>query len=275
MKILLVNKIRRIGSEIFCLSTQSLTQKKYILSATWILIPYLIVIALLIVMAIRMYMINSRRFRLNKNLTKYIATVHDMQKNLEQLNQSLNDVSVNNGLEEPIHDKIRLAIWRINSMQATLNNLVGLENDTTWIQNQQSYTSDTMQRVQTEQPTLTNNTSLAGTNSSNNNDQFFLEKVFSIIRENYVNPDFNVDHLSQKMGMSRSSFFNKIKAISGQAPADFIRQYRIERAKELLRTKEYTISEVAFKSGFSDVKYFRDVFRKKYNQSPSQYAKSN
>ena len=107
------------------------------------------------------------------------------------------------------------------------------------------------------------------------NDQQFLEKVFVVIRENFNNPDFTVDTLSYNMGMSRSSLFNKIKAISGQAPADFIRQYRMERAKELLRTKQYTIAEVAYKSGFSDVKYFRDVFRKKFNQSPSQFAKSN
>ena len=89
-----------------------------------------------------------------------------------------------------------------------------------------------------------------------------------------MDPSFTVDTLSQKMGMSRSSFYNKIKAISGQAPADFIRQYRMERAKELLKSKQYSISEVALKAGFTDVKYFRDVFRKKYNRSPSEYAKS-
>lgn len=243
------------------------------MSSTWILVPYFAIIGILIIMAIRMYSGYLRRFRLNRNLSKYITTVHDMRDKLAQLNQSLYDVSSNDKLDENVNDKIRLAIWRINTIQDTLNKLIDMEEDDSWIENQQLSAAKVSKSEQTEKQPATENTPSNVVNFPSPSDQLFLEKVFIVIRENYVDPHFNVDTLSYKMGMSRSSFFNKIKAITGQAPADFIRQYRMERAKELLRSKKYTIAEIAFKSGFSDVKYFRDVFKKKFNQSPSQFAK--
>lgn len=244
----------------------------------WILVPYLTIIGILIIMAIRMYNGYSKRYRLNKNLKKYTTTIHDMQIQLTQVNQSLHELSVDEKLDENANAKIRMAIWRINTIQDTLNKLVGLEKDQ--IGDEKLHPTNRKQ-AEVEAGTTeivpaseTDNTAYDTGNAPSANDQLFLEKVFIVIRDHYVDPHFNVDTLSYKMGMSRSSFFNKTKAIMGQAPADVIRQYRMERAKELLKTKKYTISEIAYKSGFSDAKYFRDVFRKKYNQSPSQYAKT-
>jgi AraC-like DNA-binding protein len=245
-----------------------------LLSTTWIILPYVFIIGILIIMSVRMYIGNKRTYRLNRNLHKYINTVHYLQKDLEQLNRSLQDVSSNEETDPVINDKIRLAIWQINTIQDTLISLINIEKDTTWISNKRTFEDKETSYISSEHLTEKNNVPTLVTVIPSVTDQQFLEKVFIIIRENFNNPDFTVDILSYKMGMSRSSFFNKIKGISGQAPADFIRQYRMERAKELLRTKQYTIAEVAFKSGFSDVKYFRDVFRKKFNQSPSQFAKT-
>ncbi len=226
-------------------------------------------------MSIRMYIANKRTYRLNRNLNKYIYTVHNLQHELVKLKLSLQDVSSNEKTDPVINDKIRLAIWQINTIQNTLWNLINLEKETTWIQNRKTLDEKNDPFISPAQTIENNSDPALVTIVPTVNDQQFLEKVFVVIRENFNNPDFTVDTLSYNMGMSRSSLFNKIKAISGQAPADFIRQYRMERAKELLRTKQYTIAEVAYKSGFSDVKYFRDVFRKKFNQSPSQFAKSN
>jgi AraC-like DNA-binding protein len=226
-------------------------------------------------MSIRMYIANKRTYRLNRNLNKYINTVHNLQHELVKLNLSLQDVSSNEKTDPVINDKIRLAIWQINTIQNTLWNLINLEKETTWIQNRKTLDEKNDPFISPAQTIENNSDPALVTIVPTVNDQQFLEKMFVVIRENFNNPDFTVDTLSYNMGMSRSSLFNKIKAISGQAPADFIRQYRMERAKELLRTKQYTIAEVAYKSGFSDVKYFRDVFRKKFNQSPSQFAKSN
>ena len=69
------------------------------------------------------------------------------------------------------------------------------------------------------------------------------------------------------------AFFNKLKALTGYAPADYIRMIRLQHAAKLLKQGEYTITEIADMIGFSDAKYFREVFKKYYNVSPSQFNK--
>jgi len=188
--------------------------EKHLYSAIWILLPYLSIIAILILMSIQLYMGNRRRYRLNKNLTKYLSTVHDVQKDLVQLNQTLNEVSSNREMDENLNDKIRLSIWQINSMQVTLNTLVGLEKEAKWSKNRHSTSLSSDPLVPTVQLPKKSSSLMGKTDYPSINNQEFLEKVFIIIRENYVDPHFNVDTLSYKMGMSRSSFFNKIKAMS-------------------------------------------------------------
>lgn len=73
--------------------------------------------------------------------------------------------------------------------------------------------------------------------------------------------------------MSRSSFYNKLKALTDQAPADYIRLIRLKRAAQLLSEGQYNISEISDMTGFNDVKYFREVFKKYYKISPSGYSK--
>ena len=79
--------------------------------------------------------------------------------------------------------------------------------------------------------------------------------------------------LCSLLNMSRTSFYNKIKALTDQAPADYIRLIRLKRAAQLLKEQQYSITEVAEMTGFSDAKYFREVFKKHFNVSPSQYGK--
>ena len=74
--------------------------------------------------------------------------------------------------------------------------------------------------------------------------------------------------------MSRTGFFNKLKALTGHAPADYIRSMRLQYAAQLLREKDCSITEISDDSGFSDVRYFREVFRKYYGMSPSEYRNS-
>jgi len=104
-------------------------------------------------------------------------------------------------------------------------------------------------------------------------DREFMNKVKEVIEKNIQDPNFNVDILCSALNMSRSSFYNKIKILTDQAPADFIRSLRLTRAAELLKSKRYNISEVADMTGFSDAKYFREVFKKRYKMSPSKYMK--
>ncbi len=108
---------------------------------------------------------------------------------------------------------------------------------------------------------------------SNALDWKFIATVRECVMEHITSPDFNVDTLCEIQHMSRSSFFNKLKTLTGYAPADYIRSIRLQHAANLLIQERCTIIEVADATGFSDAKYFREVFRKHYGVSPSEYRK--
>lgn len=103
-------------------------------------------------------------------------------------------------------------------------------------------------------------------------EQRFLQKCKEIIDENMTNPDFNVTFMAEKLFMSHSSFYRKIKAITGMSGIDFINEYRIFRAVQLFKSGETNVSSVCVKCGFNDIKSFRDAFKKKMQISPKQYV---
>ena len=105
-------------------------------------------------------------------------------------------------------------------------------------------------------------------------DQQFLLKITENIKKN-ISKEINVDILCSFLNMSRSSFYNKIKALTDYSPSDYIRKIKMEEAARLLRTKNYTVSEVADMVGFGDPKYFTDIFKKYFKMTPSNYMKNN
>lgn len=110
-------------------------------------------------------------------------------------------------------------------------------------------------------------------NCSQDIDWKFIANVKKNVEDNIDNPALTVDVLCSLMGMSRTSFYNKLRALTDQAPGDYIRLIRLKRAVQLLKEDTHTITEIAEMTGFSDAKYFREVFKKHYNVSPSQYGK--
>lgn len=103
----------------------------------------------------------------------------------------------------------------------------------------------------------------------NNHDKVFLEKIYGLIEEHLSEEDFNVSTLAAMMGMSRSGLFSKVKALTGQSPQEFLINYRLSRARELLKSHEYNISEVAYKVGFSTLNGLSRAFKNKYGVPPS------
>lgn len=99
----------------------------------------------------------------------------------------------------------------------------------------------------------------------------FLKKINAIVDENIAQADFTVDTLCTLIGLSRTSLYNKLKAMTGYPPADLIRLRRIEKSKTLLVNTNLTIQEISERSGFVDAKYFREVFRKNAGVSPKEY----
>jgi len=103
-------------------------------------------------------------------------------------------------------------------------------------------------------------------------DKDFIEKCIRIIEENLLE-DLNVTSLSAKIGMSHSNFYKKIKAISGQTINEFIRSVRLKKAAEILINTDAKINEAADMTGFYDIKYFREQFKKLFGSNPSDYVK--
>lgn len=110
-------------------------------------------------------------------------------------------------------------------------------------------------------------------NCSKDIDWKFIANVKKHVEDNIDNPALTVDVLCNLMNMSRTSFYNKLRDLTDQAPADYIRLIRLKRAVQLLKEGTHTITEIAEMTGFSDAKYFREVFKKHYGVSPSQYGK--
>lgn len=100
----------------------------------------------------------------------------------------------------------------------------------------------------------------------------FIKEVNADIEKNLQETEYNIDVLSASLCMSRTSFYNKIKALTGQAPSEYVRLIRLKHAARMLKDGVYNITEIAERTGFNDPRYFREVFKKYYKVAPSQYA---
>jgi signal transduction histidine kinase/CheY-like chemotaxis protein/AraC-like DNA-binding protein len=105
-------------------------------------------------------------------------------------------------------------------------------------------------------------------------DDKFLKEFQDIVEENLSDPGFNVDELSKKLNMGRSTLFRKIQALTGETPYQFILSYRLERGAKLLREKYGNVTEVAFEVGFPHAAYFAKLFKEKFHQTPSEFQAS-
>lgn len=104
-------------------------------------------------------------------------------------------------------------------------------------------------------------------------DQQFIEKISQLITEGHDDPLFGVSDLARAHHMSESQLNRKLKALIDQSPGELIRNYRLQKAAEMLKANTATISEISFQSGFNDQAYFSRAFKKAYGVSPSVYRK--
>lgn len=102
-------------------------------------------------------------------------------------------------------------------------------------------------------------------------DKKFIERATQLVLHNLSDGDYNVDDLCRDMGMSRTSFFGRLKALTAQSPQQFIRVIRMEHAASLLR-QGCSIAEVSLDTGFANPKYFSTVFKSYFGISPGKYS---
>lgn len=106
-------------------------------------------------------------------------------------------------------------------------------------------------------------------------DEVFIQRTMKFIEEHFANPDLNIDDIAEMIGVSRSSFFKKIKNLLGIPPVEFIKEIRIQRAAQLLDAGESNISQIAYTVGMNDPRYFSKCFKQKYNMTPTEYKEKN
>lgn len=102
-------------------------------------------------------------------------------------------------------------------------------------------------------------------------DEELVRRVQACVEKHIDQSDFNVEALSREVGIDRSNLYRKLQTITGKTPSEFIREIRLARAAELLRSGEYTVEEIAWMTGFNSTRYFRTHFKNRYGCLPSEY----
>ena len=110
--------------------------------------------------------------------------------------------------------------------------------------------------------------------AQNPTDNDFLIRMNKIIEENFSNSDLNVDFLADRLNISRSGLFAKIKTLADVTPNEMIQIVRLKRAAQLLHDGGYLVSEVGYMVGFSNPSYFSKCFQKQFGIRPADYMKS-
>ena len=93
------------------------------------------------------------------------------------------------------------------------------------------------------------------------------------ITQHLRDKDLNIDTFAQKMGYGRTTFYKKVKKLTGKTPNDYIKMLRMERAVELLKDDTLTVAQVSYEVGIEDPYYFSKSFKAFYGISPTQYRK--
>lgn len=104
-------------------------------------------------------------------------------------------------------------------------------------------------------------------------DEKFVRRAASIVEKNISNSEFTVEKFSTEMSISRGHLYNKMVALTGKTPIEFIRIMRLKRGAQFLEKSQLSVSEIAFKVGFNEPKYFSRYFKEEYGVSPTQYIK--
>ena len=103
-------------------------------------------------------------------------------------------------------------------------------------------------------------------------DEAFLNEVIGHIEKNIDNSEYTIDSLAGDVVMSRMSFYRKMKSLTGQTPADFIRTVRLKTAAKLLKEGNCNVSEACYRTGFASPQNFSKHFKEMFGVLPSQYS---
>ena len=102
-------------------------------------------------------------------------------------------------------------------------------------------------------------------------DEILLKKIISFINENLSNSDLNVEMIANAVGISRVHLYRKLKDLTNQSASDLIKNIRLQQAADLLKSKQISVSEVAYAVGFSNLSTFSTNFKNLHGESPKKF----
>ncbi|MDR0682968.1 MAG: substrate-binding domain-containing protein [Dysgonamonadaceae bacterium] len=130
-------------------------------------------------------------------------------------------------------------------------------------------------REQLLQKLQENHLLLAEPEKAENIDDKFLRRFLMQIEDVYTDSEYNIERLSGMLGLSRGHLHRKIKELTGVSPVDFLRDYRLKKAAVLIKQQHLSISEVAYRTGFSSPAYFSKCFKVLYGMTPKEYQEND
>ena len=109
--------------------------------------------------------------------------------------------------------------------------------------------------------------------SLNKLDNDFIQRIDHLIEERLAQDKIDIGYLSDKLCMSSSTLYRKMKALTGLSTNEYVRKVRMRRAEQLLMEGRYNISEIAYQVGFNNLFYFRQCFKEEFGKLPSEYIR--
>jgi AraC-like DNA-binding protein len=110
--------------------------------------------------------------------------------------------------------------------------------------------------------------------SPTSQDESLIGSLFGRLEENWQDPDFGITQFCKKMAMSKSQLYRKTMSLWGLSPNQLLKEFRLDKARELLKTHQNNISQTTFDSGFTSPSYFTKCFKKKFGLLPANYLGS-
>ena len=105
-------------------------------------------------------------------------------------------------------------------------------------------------------------------------DRDFLDRLDQLIGDNLLSQDIDLPFVTEKMAMSHSSFYRKVKALTGLTAQEYIRKFKLRHCYKLLQSGDYNVNQAAMMSGFNQMAHFRDIFKAEFGILPSEVKKS-
>ena len=128
------------------------------------------------------------------------------------------------------------------------------------------------QNSSSELPTilaLANGKSRAQHSTSISPDRRFLDTFLKAMDKHMSNTNLKIEVIGDEIGLSRVQLYRKVKALTGMTPIEILRETRLKRAMQLLKTTDKTVSEIANEVGFATPGYFSSCFKKQYDKYPT------